>query len=303
MVVAAGGTADVSLQLTSYATDASGSSYPFTVTATAYSSTGTGAVGTAAGTLSVAGAALPASNPTAYGAVATLTPSSATAGQETTADYVVQVTNTGSAEEEFYPQISGLPGGSYGSFGVYGVDVPPGAVNFRDIPLAVTVGDTPQGTYPFTVTVSAYNSGSSFSATVQGTLIVESSGVVVYLSPYGGVAPGGTVDATIYNYGSATDSFNLALSGPGAAVATLGQSSVMNLEPDGEQQVQITIGQASFAAAGVLPLFVTATSQTDSAVMSSASTTINVAHHPRACRYRQSPVRRAASARPHVVRA
>ena len=82
VAVPAEGTADVSLQMTSYASDAAGP-ISFTVTATAYTNSGTGAVGSAAGTLIVAGSPLPTLNPNAYGVVATLTPSSATAGQET----------------------------------------------------------------------------------------------------------------------------------------------------------------------------------------------------------------------------
>ena len=101
------------------------------------------------------------------------------------------------------------------------------------------------------------------------------SGVSVYLSPSGGVAPGGTLTPTIYNRGSATDTFNLALSGPAALAATIGQSSV-TLGPGANQQVQITTGPVTFATAGNLPLTVTATSQTNTAVMASATSTITV---------------------------
>ena len=111
--------------------------------------------------------------------------------------------------------------------------------------------------YPFTVTVSAEDNTSS--TTVKGTLIIVSSGVYVELEPYGGVAPGGTIDAYVFNYGSATDTFNLSLSGPAAAVATFAQSSV-TIASENDQEVQITTGPATFATSGNLPLTVTATS-------------------------------------------
>ncbi|MGA2259787.1 MAG: Ig-like domain repeat protein, partial [Thermoguttaceae bacterium] len=268
-------TVDDPLQITVYPTQAAGST-PFTVTATAYTSAGTGAVGTTAGTLIVAGSPLPTATPNAYGVVAALTPLSATVGQEGSTQYVVQITNTGSTEEEFESQISGLPPGTYGTFGQYSVlGVAPGASNFRDIPLTVGVGIATPGVYPFTVTISAEDGSSS--TTVNGTLVVVSSGVYLFLTPSSGVAPGGTIDAYIFNYGSTTDTFDLTLSGPGAAVATLGQTAVTNLQAGYDQVVQITTGPVTFAASGDLPLIVTATSQNNSAAVGSASTTINVA--------------------------
>ena len=158
----------------------------------------------------------------AYGVVATLTPSQATAGQETSAAYVVQVTNTGSTEETYREAVGGLPGGgtSY-SFGPNNpVSVPPGESNFVDLPLSLSVGNVTPGVYPFTVTISATDNSSS--TTIDGTINVVASGVSVYLSPSGGVTPGGTIDAQIYNRGSATDTFNLVLSGPAALAANIG---------------------------------------------------------------------------------
>ncbi len=95
-------------------------------------------------------------NPNAYGVVATLTPSQATLGQGDSTQYVLQLTNTGSTDEQFTAQINGLPNGVYGNFSQYYLDVPPGASNFLDMSLTVSAAaSTMPGVYPFSVTVTA----------------------------------------------------------------------------------------------------------------------------------------------------
>ena len=98
---------DDPLQVSSSSTQAAGNTL-FTVTVA--SSSGS-AKGTAQGNFILAGTPIVQPKANAYGVVATLTPSQATAGQETSAQYVVQVTNTGSTEETLSAQVSGLPGG------------------------------------------------------------------------------------------------------------------------------------------------------------------------------------------------
>ena len=212
-------TADDPLLITPYETQATPSTIPFSVAVTDYDNYTPSAAGTASATLDVSGPPVLQSTPNAYGVVAALlAPASATAGQDTTASYVLQITNTGSTEEEFYEQIpqsgspGGLPTGSYGGFGRNYFEVQPGAGNFVDVPLTVNVGSVAQGTYTFTVIVSATDGTSSTTAT--GTLIVEPSGVYVYLYPSSG-PPGTTFDAYITNEGSEPDTFDLALSGAG----------------------------------------------------------------------------------------
>ena len=53
-------------------------------------------------------------------------PPQASAGQGTSAAYVVQLTNTGSADDTFALAIAGLPPGVTASFGQTTIDVPPG---------------------------------------------------------------------------------------------------------------------------------------------------------------------------------
>ncbi len=101
-------TVDVPLVIATYP-DGSLGDNPFTVTAE--SDNQPGVLGTAQGDLTLAGTPIPVVQPdlNAYGAVATLSPSQATAGQGTSAQYIVQLTNTGSTEETLDREVSGLP--------------------------------------------------------------------------------------------------------------------------------------------------------------------------------------------------
>ena len=123
--------------------------YSFTVTAASDYSVATGS---ATGTLIVE----PAPVTEAYGIVVQLTPSQAAVGQGTSTQYVIQLTNTGSATGAFDLQITGLPNDVYYSFSEIGVDLPPGASNFEDVTLTLTAdnGGTP-GTIPFQVTATS----------------------------------------------------------------------------------------------------------------------------------------------------
>ena len=150
-----------------------------------------------------------------HGVVVTVVPLQGIAGPGTSAYYVIQVTNTGSAEDVFTLQTSGLPASIATSLGQTTVDVPPGASNFRDVTLTLTPSQgTGAADYPFTISVaSTTTSTASDSAT--GTLQVASRGVVVSLNPPSG-ASGSGFQLTVTNTGSVSDTYNLTLIGPGA---------------------------------------------------------------------------------------
>ena len=212
-------TADDTLQVSSDSNQAAGAK-PFTVSV----QSGSGAAkGSVPGTLVLAGTPIIQPSANAYGVVAALTSTSATAGPQTSASYVVQVTNTGSTEETYRAAVSGLPGSgtSYSFSPNNQVTVPPGASNFVDLPLSVSVGSVTPGVYPFTVTLSSTDNTSS--TTVNGTVDVVASGVSVYLNT-STIAAGGTLTAQIVNRSSATDTFNLTLGGPDALAASLAQT-------------------------------------------------------------------------------
>jgi uncharacterized membrane protein len=268
VTVAANGSADVPLTLTSDEFAAT-KDYPFTVAATA----DTGFVGTVQGMLTLAGPSAIQPDPQAHGVVIDLTPASASAGQGTPAQYVLQVTNTGSVEDTF-ALAANLPAGMTGTFSQTTVDVPPGASNFRDVTLTLTpqAGTTP-GSNPFTVTATS-TSQASVTATASGNLQVLQSGVRVALSP-SSAAPGSGLQLTVTNTGQTADTFDLALGGPAALVSSLGSSQV-TLAAGASQVVPITTGAVSFAVPGELSLSAAATSHTNSAVKDQATAALTV---------------------------
>jgi uncharacterized membrane protein len=220
VTIPADGAVDVPLTITSGVSDALGTT-SFTVTA----EDGNGATGSAPGSLTLAGQPVIVPDDDSHGIVATLTPSQATAGQGTSAQYVIQLTNTGSTDDTFTLTATGLPLGVAARFGQTTIDVPPGASNFRDVTLTLTPpkGTTP-GNIPFTVTATS-TTKSTVSNTASGTLTVVANGVNVYLSPSSG-NPGSTFVMTVYNTGTVQDTFDLSLGGPAALVSSLATDKV-----------------------------------------------------------------------------
>ncbi len=262
VTVAANGSADLPLVLMSDPFAALGD-YGFTVAA----SGNNGSMASVEGDLVLEGQAV-TPDPNSHGIVAALTPSTVTAGQATSAQYVVQLTNTGSADDTFSLAATGLPSSVMASFGESSVDVPPGVSNFRDIPLELSVKQgTTSGSYPFTVTATS-TTDPAVTNTTNGTLVVTAGGVKVTLNPSSG-APGTSFQATVTNTGTVTDTYTLALAGPAALVSNLNSTSV-TLSPGASQNVPITTGAVNFAVQGSLPLIAMATSTTNPAIQGAA---------------------------------
>jgi uncharacterized membrane protein len=269
VTVPANSTVNVSLTLTSAALAVLGD-YGFTVTAADQA----GAAASVHGDLILAGQA-PVVDVEAQGVVAALTPAQASAGQGTSATYTVQLTNTGSAVDTFSLAVAGLPPGITATFAQTTVPVPPGTSNFRDVTLTLTPQPgTPAGGYAFTVTATS-TTRASVTSSAGGTLTVLANGVRVALSPPSG-APDGTFQLTVTNTGQVTDTYNLALAGPAALVASLGTAQV-TLAPGASQVVPITTGAVTFADPGALPLTALATSQANPAVRAGATASLNIA--------------------------
>jgi uncharacterized membrane protein len=281
VTVPADGVVDVPLTLTAYNTAIAGND-SFTVTAddTIYDSTDTTVIadyhGTASAVLTIAGQPIPTADLTARGVVLSLSPSQGSIGQDTAASYVIQVTNVGSADDQYNLTVSGLPSEVNASFSTSSLYVPPGASNFRDVVLTLSASDgsvvTP-GAYPFTVSAQSVNDA-SITGSVSGTLTVTSLGVNVSLDNASG-SPGDTFTMTVTNTGSVTDTYDLSLAGPAALVASLGMSQVQ-LAPGASQVVPISTGAVDFAVPGTLPLTAAATSASNAAVQGAATSELNI---------------------------
>ena len=267
ITVGAHSEASVPLTLTSGAFDPLGE-VGFTIVA----DTNTGTSGSVHGSLVLEGIPLvTAPDPEAHGVVLSLIQSQATAGQGTTASFVVRVVNTGSSVETF-TLTTMLPPGVSGELGQTVVALSPARGNFRDVMLnsRPQVGSS-VGAFPFTVTAAA----GSASDTASGTLTVVANGVAVALSPSEN-APGGSFQLTVTNTGGTTDTFDLALAGPSALAASLDLSQV-TLGPGASQVVPIHTSAIDFALPGALDLTALATSRGNPAVRDSASADLRIA--------------------------
>lgn len=264
VTVPPGGSVDVPLVLTSIPFALVGD-YGFTVNATV-----SGVTGSVQARLTLAGVpVLPAADPVAKGVLLGLTPLQHTAGQGTSASYVVRVTNTGSQTDTFKLSAAGFPPGFDVDFQQTSIIVPPGVSNFRDVVLTVT---PPLGTvvddYPFAV-IATSTTDETIGDEVEGSLSVVGLGVdVVFVPPTG--APDSVFQLRVTNTGQTTDMFDLAVAGPAALAATLTTTQI-TLNPGQSQMVPIQIGGVDFAFPGTLQLVGMAHSLTDPAVMDAAA--------------------------------
>ncbi len=274
VTVAAQGTADVTLRVTPSSTAKAGTE-SFTVTAESkvQASDGatvvTDALGTADGAVVISGPATPLLDTQAHGIAVQLLSTQATAGQGTSTRYIVRLTNTGSAPEEFSLSVTGLPAAISSAFALGPINILPGASNYRDVPLALTIQKgTAVADYPFTVTATSV-ANPSVQGSTSGRLTVTARGVTVSLGPGSG-APGTSFQLLVSNTGTTADTYNLALAGPAALVSSLSMTKV-SLAPGAAQTVQINTGGINFAVAGPLPLYAAATSTADPQIEGMAS--------------------------------
>jgi uncharacterized protein (TIGR03437 family) len=258
----------VPLNLHSAIADIAGT-YGFTVTAAAGATSaavqgtlilqGTGSIGTPAST-------------NALGVAVTLAPASATGGQGTATVYAVQVTNAGNVADT-YTLTATLPAGVSGTFDSPTVQVPAGLGNFHTVNLRLTAArGVTAGNKTFTVTATS-TTNTQVQAQTAGTLQVVSAGVNVALNPTA-TAPNSTVQMSITNTGTTTDTFDLTLGGAAVVSAQLASNSV-TLGAGASQNVSIAVGAVA-APPGPVTLFGIATSRNNSAVKGAAQTIINV---------------------------
>lgn len=270
VTVPASGTLVVPLRLSPSVTADLGDR-PFTVQV---EGNGNGTLGRADGSLTVAGAVIPAPDETARGVVVALDPIRATAGQGSPARFTVRVTNTGSETDNYLLELTGLPANVQAQLDQTFVEVPAGPAGSRVIGLSIQADGVPAGQYPFTVRATSFL-GSTTTGSASGTLVVSSRGVDVVLTPGSG-APGTSFQLNVTNQGDTTDTFTLSLAGPGALVSTLGVTQV-TLAPGASQMVPIQTSGLDFAPPGTLSLMGIATSTSDAGVSDLDQTSLAIA--------------------------
>jgi uncharacterized membrane protein len=268
ITVPAQGTVSVPLTITPFSTTGLGD-YSFSVTADDFA--GTHSAVTA--TTTVAGPPVVQPDAASHGVVVRLTPDEAVGGGSGSVRYVVRLFNTGSEDDSYSLRADGLPSTVSYSFNAFGIDVPPGASNFRDVVLTITTFGADPGRYPFTVSATSQNK-SSITGSTSGSLVIVANGVNVVLDPTE-TNPGGTFKLTVTNTGTVADTFDLSLGGPGALATALGTTEVA-LAPGASQVVTITTKAIDFAIQGPLNLVAVATSRGNPAVQDGDSAAITI---------------------------
>jgi uncharacterized membrane protein len=249
-------------------TAAAAGDYGFTVRAQAAG----GVADTVAGTLTLSGVPVVADQ--AYGVVATLNPSQATAGQGTPAHFVVRLVNTGNATDT-YALSAQLPAGCFAQFGSTNVEVLPGLDNYREVSLTLTPAPgTAAGDQPFTITATS-TMAPSVQAVTAGTISVVNLGVVLGLSPRSG-PPGSTFTLAITNTGQQAQTFDLVLGGPVAPSANLPTSHI-TLAAGAWQTLPVAVTNLDYGYPGDLSLFAVATARDNTNVTALATATVQVA--------------------------
>lgn len=234
-----------------------------------------GVTGSVQAMLTLAGLpVLPPAALAARGVFLDLTPLQGTAGQGTSATYVLRVTNTGSQTDAFDLAAFGLPSQFGISFQQTTVTVPPGVSNFRDVLVTITspVGTVP-GDYPFSLTAISTTDG-TITDDVEATLDVLGLGVdIAFVPPSGG--PESVFQLMVTNTGQSTETFELSVAGPAALAATLSVTQV-TLNPGQSQLIPVQIGEVDFAFPGSLQLVGFAHSVTDPSVMDAAAANVTI---------------------------
>jgi hypothetical protein len=224
---------------------------------------------------SAAGAGAP-SNYNASNAVVQVRPLTATAGPATNAQFQVQVTNVGPVADTFfvygatdYSTIANLPS-LYAAVGTQPVILP--GQTFTGTLLLPVPPNTAPGSIPILVIAGGQNFAGQGQASA--TINVVANGLTVAVSnPV--VNVNSTAQVTVTNTGSVSDTIVLSLSGPGALVSVLGANSV-TLPAGASQNVNISVGNPSFASYGNSTLEVTGTSQGNTAVTATLNMSIAV---------------------------
>lgn len=206
------------------------------------------------------------------GVDAVLIPSRAVVGVGTPAQYVVRLTNLGSAVASYTLAVEGLGPDVVAAFDPATVEIPPGAGNYRDVVLTL-VGGSP-GSTTFRVAVASTRSP-GVGASVEGTLDVLPLGVRVAIAPASNV-PGSPFQVVVTNVGGSRDTYSLGLAGAAALVASL-EAGQVTLAPGESRTISIATTGVAFAVPGPLTLMVSATSTADPSVSSVAEADLAIA--------------------------
>ena len=210
---------------------------------------------------------------------ASLSPSQITVGQNGSAAFQVQITNTGNQAAQI-TLLGGSPtfsnsgfSGWQLSFTPYQPNLLPGLSNTVTATGTVALpsnNSTPPGSYPIIVQVQYYSQVISLNLTVN----VVANGVTATMNLSSGT-PATNFVLNLTNTGSVRDSFNLSVVGPLGEAASI-EASSGPMASLASLQIPITIGPTNYLALGSYPLEIKAVSQGNPLVQTVASTTVQL---------------------------
>ncbi len=190
------------------------------------------------------------------GVVAQAIPGSVTIGRGTAGEFVVRVTNTGSAVDTFSLVGVGVPMGILLDWPGSDITIAPGQSYDFKVGVSSIPGIQPGGyDFDFRAVSSTYSDVTSQTGIHVDVL---SQGVRVDLTPDTG-PDGATYFATVTNLGTNVDTFRLSLGGPAGLFAALAADQ-LTLAPGESAQVRVDLGSLAHALLGNVLLAVYAES-------------------------------------------
>lgn len=202
-----------------------------------------------------------------------ITPSPALGAKGGTTTITVRVSNTGTLTQDFGLSSDNLPSGWTTTIPAAVVTIPPG--EFSDFRVAVAIAPPPSavvGTSNFTLYLDSTSQGRRV---LSASVNVLDTGVGVSVSPNSGTASTPYV-ATITNFASTTDTFDLSLTGPLGPTVTPG-STVVTLAAGASTAVNLSVGNvAAFGRPGNSSFTVNASSRTNANAFGRGSATVAI---------------------------
>jgi hypothetical protein len=210
---------------------------------------------------------------TVVSSIYSVTPDPASAAKGSTTTINVRVSNTGTLTQDFGLSSDNLPNGWSTTIRPAVATVPPGeSYDFR---VTVTIAPPPNavvGTNTFILYLDASNQARRV---LSASVNVLDAGVGVNLSPGSGTASTPYV-ATITNFASAADTFDLAVTGPLGPTVTPGSTAV-TLAAGASTTVSMSVGNAAtFAVPGTSSFTVNAASRSNGNAFGRASATVTI---------------------------
>ncbi len=200
-----------------------------------------------------------------------VTPNPASGPKGSTTTITVRVSNTGNFTQTFYLGSDNLPNGWSTTIQPASAIVPPG--EFYDFKVAVAIASPPSavvGANTFILNLDASNQARRVLSPVVNVI---DAGVGVSVSPNSGTASTPFV-ATITNFASTSDTFDLALTGPLGPTITPSTSAV-TLAAGASTTVNLSVGNpAAFARPGNSSFTVNATSRANAIAFGRSSATV-----------------------------